>query len=291
MKRVFSVLVLCCLLLSFAFPVMAEPPKIVDGADLLTEAEEQGLEERAAEIAGKYEMDVVILTVDSTDGQFIESYADDYYDKNGYGLGAEYSGVLLMLAMDTREWAISTCGEGIYALTDSSIQTLFSDISWELSEDRYYDAFLRYLEGLETYYEAYACGDPIDNDAPEYDGPGSYESGTQDVIIHYEEPPKFRLSSVIILSLVIGAIIAAVALWIMSRGMKTARRQSGAVSYLVDGSMHFLTRQDFFLYSRTSRTAKPQDHGSGGRSSSGRGGSSVHRSSSGRSHGGGHGRF
>ena len=281
MKKLISLLLVLSLL-SLSPAVSADQPKIVDEADLLTSSEEQALEARARAIVQKYGMDVVILTVDSTDGQFIESFADDYYDNNGYGLGSDYSGVLLMLAMNTREWAISTCGGGIYAVTDYGIQMLFSKIADDLSMGDYYSAFDRYLEELETYYEVYAAGDTLDGFAPEYDGPGSFEPGTG---IYYEDSREFSISRVILTSLVIGAVVGAVALWIMRSGMKTAKRQSGAVSYLTNGSVHFLKRQDFYLYSRTSRTTKPQNNGGSGN------GSRVHRSSGGRRHGGGSGRF
>ena len=122
MKRLTTLLLTLLMVLALAAPVFAAAPKIVDNADLLTDAEEADLEAKAQDLADRYDMDVAILTVDSTYGSYIESYADDYYDNNGYGIGPDYSGVLLVLAMDTREWAISTCGDTIYALTDYGIQ-------------------------------------------------------------------------------------------------------------------------------------------------------------------------
>lgn len=285
MKFLRTLLIL--LLIPFlALPVFALQPKVVDEADLLSREEESMLEAKAQALAEQYSMDVVILTVNSTSGVYIEQYADDYYDNNGYGIGENYSGVLVMLCMDTREWAISTCGDTRYALTDYGIEQLFSVMAGDLSYGYYYDAFDAYLNALPQYFDAYLKGDPIDGDSGGYTGPGSYEPGTDDDIIYYpEDPPGFW--DVFPTSLLIGAVVALITVLIMRSSMNTVRKQSSASAYKAYEGCRLVRQQDIFLYSTLSRTRRPQDTGGGG----GGGGSSVHRSSSGRSHGGGHGRF
>ena len=80
---------------------------------------------------------------------------------------------------------------------------------------------------------------------------------------------------------VIGLVIAAIATAIMKGQLKSVRSQAGASSYVKSGSLNVTHRQDLFLYRDVKRTAKPKDSG----------GSSTHTSSSGRSHGGGGGKF
>lgn len=70
-------------------------PKIIDNAGLLTSNEESNLEYLAQSIVSFYEMDVVILTVDNTNGADVTTYADNYFDYNDYGIGDDNSGVLL----------------------------------------------------------------------------------------------------------------------------------------------------------------------------------------------------
>lgn len=285
MRRLTTLLLAFLLIAALAVPVLAVTPKIIDNADLLTDSEEAVLEAKAQTLADQYEIDVVILTVSSTNGQYIESYADDYYDNNGYGIGPDYSGVLLVLAMDTREWAISTCGDAIYALTDYGIEALFRAMANELSYDEYYAAFGTYLDELPRYFEAYENGDPIDGYHSDYDGPGTYIPGTQDDIIYYDpEPDAGDYLRIVFVSLFIGAAVGGIAILVMRGQMNTAKAQSGATSYLRDGSFRLTRHLDLFLYSRVNRTRRQQ-------SSGGSGGSGVHRSSGGRSHGGGHGRF
>jgi uncharacterized protein len=67
----------------------------------------------------------------------------------------------------------------------------------------------------------------------------------------------------------------------MKGKLKSVRVQAGASGYVKTGSMNVTHRQDLFLYRDVNRTAKPKDSS----------GSSTHTSSSGRSHGGGGGKF
>lgn len=289
MKRLFSLLFCFLLILATAQTAFAAEPKIVDDADILTDSEEALLETKAQELVREYEMDVVIVTIPSLNGTFSSDYADDYFDYNGYGIGPDYSGVLLLLSMDEREWAISTCGDTIYALTDYGIQELFYSIAGYLSEDRYYDAFDAYLDELPYYFKAYQDGDPIDGYREPYDGPGTYEPAPGDDVIYYphREPGLQDYLIRFLFALVIGAAAGGITLLILRGQMNTARPQSGAQSYMIPGSYNLRQYQDIFLYSNVSRTRKPERNSSGG----GGGGSSVHSSSSGRSHGGGRGGF
>lgn len=290
---------LCLLLLAALFiTASAAEPKIVDKADLLTDQEEQKLEEKARQIVSDYQMDVVIVTVDGLGSKTSEQYADDYFDYNGYGIGDDYSGVLLLISMEERDWAISTCGDAIYALTDYGIQQIFSSFSMDLSAGYYYDAFDTFLDALPGYFEALSHDTPIDGNQGGYEGPGSYYPGTSDDVIYYpgyqHKVTAGEVFGKILIALLVGCGVAGLVVWLMGRSMRTARAQSSADDYIQHSSFHLRSCQDFFLYSRTSRVrrAEDSDHGSrGGGHHGGGGGSSVHRSSSGRSHGGGHGKF
>lgn len=289
-KKWIAFLLVSLMLLSCSATVFARDNRIVDEADLLTGSEEAELSEKAAALADTYQIDVVILTIDSLDGAYVESYADDYYDSHDYGYGSDYSGVLFLLAMDTRDWAISTTGDGIYALTDYGIESLFEKVAPYLADDDYYSAFDRYLDELEWYFDAYAQGEAIDGYTYDYHGPGTYEPGTREDVVYSEKPLTagkilFRLA----VSLILGAVAGGVVLLILRRGMNTARAAKGADSYMAGGSFRLTHRQNILLQSHVSRTSRSENNGSGGHR--GGGGSSIHTGSSGRSHGGGHGKF
>lgn len=290
MKKLTIYLLCAVLLLTLPFSVAAFSEKIVDDANLLSDSEEVALEQKAKTLVSKYQMDVVILTVWSLDGKSAQDYADDYYDTNGYGIGGDYSGLLLLLSMENRDWYISTCGETIYALTDYGIQSVFEEIAWYLSEDQYYYAFDEYLDQLDDYFAAYAQGEPVDGYKDPYDGPGSYYPGTYDDIVYYDDSEQGFVIPLFI-SLAIGAAVGGIAILIMRSQMNTAVAQSGAQSYVQNGSYHLNQQQDVFLYQNITRIRRAESSsGSRGGSFHG-GGSRIHTSSFGRRHGGGGGRF
>lgn len=281
MKRIlFSLFLSVMLILTLSLVVSAAVglPMVVDNADLLDPAEESSLEEKAQELRSQYEMDIVILTVDSLNGKTAQDYADDYYDENGYGYDENGSGVLFLLAMAEREWYISTCGEAIYALTDYGIQQLGETAFSYLYGDDFEPVFDAFLTVLPEYLDAHEVGAPVDGYA---DDSEDYYHGEQDTVVYYEE----EYSPSIFLSLVIGVIAAAVVSLIMRSSMNTKRKQYNASSYMKNESFHLKRHQDLFLYSNVSKVRRQQNNSSSG------GGSSVHRSSGGRRHGGGGGRF
>lgn len=271
MKKLTSLLLICLLAFSLTIPAYAgsvivlpdytgAPPKIVDDARILTSTEEATLETQAQKLADQYQIDVVILTMDSLYGQDITEYADDYFDFGGYGLGKDHSGVLLLVSENDREWAISTCGDAIDALTDRGQEMLMDEVLEYLSADEYYEAFTVYLDLLDEYFEAWENGEPV---------------GTGRTL--------FEIVFDLMIALGIGAVAGFITITIMKSGMKTVKPQRSAQSYLKYGSICLKSQNDLYLYSNTTRTIRPSSVSSGG--------SSTHRSSSGRRHGGSRGRF
>lgn len=262
MKKI-SCLILClAMILSLGITALAAggTPKIVDNAGLLTTSEENTLEAMAEALVDEYDIDVAIVTVDSLGHKSAEAYADDYFDDNGYGVGSRHSGVLFLISMEYRDWHISTCGKGIDALTDYGLEKLFDSISDELADNDFYEAFTAYLTELDKYFDAYESGHPIDKTLTFFDFiPG------------------------IIFGLLVGAAVAAIVVGVMKRGMNTAHAQHSAQSYVTPGTFDLQMQRDIYLYSHTSRVRKSESSSSGG--------SSTHRSSSGRSHGGRGGKF
>ena len=280
MKHKLICLILCLLLLPSLFlSVAAEQHYVIDNADLMSSSEEAALEEKALALREEYGMDVVILTVDSLDGQRPQDYADDYYDYNGYA----DDGLLFLLSMEERDWYISTKGAAIYALTDYGIQQVGEGALPYLGDGDYYGGFDAFLDALPTYFSAYYDGAPIDGYA---DTSGDYYHGDQEDVVYYDdyydEPGQVNIW----ISIVIGVVAGGVTVLIMRGAMNTKRRQRSAANYMNDSTYHLRTNLDMFLYSNITKTRIQQES-----SSSGGGGSSVHTSSSGSTHGGGGGKF
>ena len=258
MKKILTVLLALLITLSFAVPAFAEAmPRLVDQADLLTDAQEAALLSKLDTISNKHGMDVVVVTADTLEGKSPTAYADDFYDYNGYC----EDGILLLVSMEDSDWWISTAGYGITAFTDAGIEYLGNRFVPSLSDGDYAGAFEIYANTCDEFITQAKTGDPYDtHNLP-------------------KEPFAFLMNLGI--CFVIGLVIAAIATAIMKGQLKSVRSQSGAANYVKTGSLNVTHRQDLFLYRDVKRTAKPKDSG----------GSSTHTSSSGRSHGGGGGKF
>ena len=109
--------------------VFADLRPVVDNANLLTNQEINYLTEEIEIFKLKYNIDAVIVTINNLEGESPQNYADNYYDYNGYGLGNEESGLILLIDMDTRKIDISTKGEAIRYFTDDRLDKIISDIS------------------------------------------------------------------------------------------------------------------------------------------------------------------
>lgn len=160
-------------------------------------------------------------------------------------------GILLLIAMAEREWHISTAGTAIEAFDDVDLMGLEDGIMEHLPEGEYFEAFDRFISDCEYYWS----NEPVSD---------------------------FEAS--LFIGLPAGLIISAIVVLIMRMMMKTGGGQRDAGSYTVDNSYHLRTNQDLFLYSKVSKRNKPKENTSSG-------GSSIHTSSSGRSHGGRGGSF
>lgn len=245
-------------------PEERQLPRLVDDADILTSEEEWKLEEKLNEISEKYQCDVAVVTTEDTDGRSVVEYADDFYDYNGYGMGEGDDGILLLLDMDDREWAISTYGYGSTAFTDKGQKYISDKFLPYLKEGDYAEAFMVYADLCGDFLEQAETGE-------------AFDSGNM---------PKEPISLLWIPgSLLIGMIFAFVITGFMRLQMKSVRKQTQAFAYIKPDSLKITKSRDSYLYSQTSRTPKPKDNGSSG------GGSSMHTSSSGRSHGGSSGTF
>ena len=253
MRKLILCILILCLLCGVAALSQGATSRVVDEAGLLTDAQAKELSAIADQLSRTHNADIVIVTVNSLGYRSAESFADDYFDDNGYGIGSNYSGILLLLSMEYRDWAISTSGDCIRIFSDRQLDNIFYEIQPELSSDRYYAAFSEYLKLVDQRFETYTNGDKV-------------TFGT--ILLR------------MFIALAIGAAVGGITLAVMRSNMNTAKRQSGAANYVVNGTFRLYRQQDIYLYSRTSRTRRQQNTSS-----------STHHSSSGRSHGGSSGKF
>ena len=273
-KRRISVFILILLLL-FAIPVSAadggkrELPRLVDDADLLTNEEEAALLEKLDEMSERQSCDVVIVTVNSLEGKTSVEYADDFYDYNGYGVGDEYDGLLLLVSMKDRDWAISTSGFGITAFTDAGLNYISEKFLPLLSDGKYSKAFTKFADLCDDFITEAKTGEPYtENHLP-------------------KEPVGVFW---IIVDLVVGLGIGYVIAFRKRQKLISVRRKVEAEDYTVPGSFVLNVNTDTFVRRFvTSKSAASTELKSNSGNTTG--GSTTHTSSSGRIHGGASGKF
>lgn len=128
-----------------------ELTNVKDYLNYLQEDEKTNLQAEIDNIKSEYNLDAVIVITDNTEGKSSMEFADDYYDYNGYGVGSDYSGLLMLINMEQREVWISTTGRAIDIFTDSRISTMIKNITGYLADGKYYNASTIFLSDIADY--------------------------------------------------------------------------------------------------------------------------------------------
>ena len=249
------------LIFFFSASIFAQD-RIIDNAGLLSSSQIAELSRMADSIAAAYDFDLVIVTESSIGGTRLMDYADDFFDYNGYGLGYDRDGCLLLQVTEDRDYWFSSSGRGINVLdkNEYAFDKLEADVLKYLGENNYYEAYRAFLLDMELFLSLEAKGQ-------------SYN--------FFHKWNGLLLLIFWIIALIIG--FAIVGIW--NKGMNTALPQTQAVAYIVSGSLAFREKKDNFLYSTVTKTKRETQSSSGG------GGGGVHTSSSGSSHGGRGGKY
>ena len=268
--------------------VEEHPTRVIDEADILDEYEEEEILSLVNEISERQQFDVVILAVDSLDGEDIQYISADYYDYNGYGMGDNYDGAMFTVSTDEREWYMLTTGSAMDILTDDILYDMEEAIIPYLSDGDYAEAFTKFAKICDAEV-TYAVGGNAADDGISADEETSTDDSDMEEVFedlygdgydrndYYEE----ESSPGILLSVIIGLVLALFPPLVMKGQLQSVRMQASAGNYEKTGSRNITLRRDIFLYHTVNRVPKPKEtqNRSGG-------GSTTFRSSSGRSHGG-----
>ena len=295
-KGIMICLLICTFLVMGSMAVWADQtgavsgqPRVFDQAGLFSETEIIQLEEKIAQCRKSTKMDVVIVSAYADGERSAEEYADDYYDYGGFGAGKKASGVLLLYYMDGPgrpggECYISTAGTMINMLTDERIESILDDVYGDLGNRDFAGATEHFLEDVKVYVK-----EGVES------GQYTYDRDTGEIVRYH----SIRLYEVAIAVVIAGILAGSVCLDIKKRyAMKQSSREvsNSLQAYRADCAFHFSVAGDKMVnkYVRSVPIPRNTSSGSGGRGHSGSssaGRSTIHTSSSGRSHGGGGRRF
>lgn len=240
----------------------SEYPRLIDEAGLLSDAEYADILNRLDEISERQHFDVTIFTEDTySDYNYsdITNFADDIYDSLGFGYGENRDGVVLVRVLDTRDLYLSTFGYGIDVVTDAGCAHILNEIKGYIADGDYYSGFSMFIDLMDDYIDQAKSGEPYDT----------------------HNLPRAPFSKIwLLISPVVGLILAMISVGAMKSKLKTVRPALAAGSYVRENSMNVTESRDLYLYRNITRTKRASSENSGG-------GSSTHTSSSGGTHGGG----
>lgn len=264
--------------------------RIFDHAQLLTPAQEADINKRIAQFQKDYEMDFVVVTYN---GPFrmgsAQEDADIFYE-DGCRAGVlgnvedasddEDSGMLLYINWDQGEYHVSTTGRMIDYITDERANALNNELLSNLRSARQTGNFAVCVTSLINSTGVY-----IKKGIPE--GQFQYDVVTGQMLTSRHQA---LTSNEIVVSGGIGLIVALIFVFSV-KGNYNLKRNTYSYSFKKNSRMNLTHDTDQYLRSSVSRTRRYTDSGRGSGGGGFSGGSGVHVSSGGGSHGGFGGKF
>jgi len=242
MKNTHRLLVLLlAALMIFTAAAFAQPQldSITDSIGILSDSEELTLENKAQAVGSEYSFGIYAIIVQDwrsyVSASNIKSAAGKIYDDYELGYGERKDGLLLLLSMNDREYAI---------ITGSSFsERIFNDSSLTRVEDRFLDDFKvnDWAGGLKDYISG-AEKELASRYASAVETQGKIDTGA--ILYAGGRSPAVNLLIVLGIPMLIAAIVCG----IFAAGMKNARIATDAGNYLDRHSLHFTIRSDRFTH-------------------------------------------
>ena len=246
-KCILSLLLALCLVLSLGGAALASNqitmPYVTDAAGLLTNEQVMALEAQAKQIAENYGCAPYILVVDD-----FRVYEDTYdifeagmnlYERWELGYGPEKNGLLLILSMAERDYALVTYGSVTHrAFTDYGQDYLREQFLDNFRNDDWAGGFQDYLNTGAWLLEQAKNGTPYDVDTA----------------------PKGFNPLIIVIPLVLALAVCLV----LTGQMKTAKRKTEAGDYMVPGGTDMRVVQDIFTHRTVTRQVIQNENKGGG---------------------------
>lgn len=221
--------------------------RLTDNADILSETEEDKIEDALDDVSEKYGMEVLVYTTKDVYQDTEEACMDFAFDRLEQYLDArgESDGIIFVVDMDYRLWNMSTKGNAEEAITESYGLKIFDKkLVGYLSDGEYETCFLEYAELCEEFFVAYDEGKP------------------------YGATRPYITAGLVIKSLLIGAVIGLVAALIVTsllkKQLRSVQKGTTANNFVRQGSFKLETNKDLFLYKNVTKVKIQSSSGGGG---------------------------
>lgn len=247
MKRKLFVWMLTLLLvLTAAVPAFAANDDLLhvnDAADILSYDEWEALEDAAAALSYQMGCGVYIVTVedyrDYGSGD-VYTVTTEIYHENGYGEGAGRDGIMILLSMRARDYAMFVYGDyAEYAFNSYGQEKLEDSFMDHFGSNDWYGGFSGYINACQSYLVQAAKGEPVSKN------------------------PAGAIAIVILVSLAAAAVVC----FVLLRKMKSVHIQTEAGNYITAAGLNLTGKSDVFLYRTETRRRIEKDtesHSGGG---------------------------
>lgn len=219
---------------------------VQDDALLVTQEEEQKLEQECERILKEHHTGVYIVTTEDFGGGDIKEWQRDIFEQYNLGADCDGNGIMLAVSMAERDWGIVSFGTAQEAFTTYGRERMGEIILDDLSDGEFFDAFSKYISLADDYFTAGEEGNP-------YSEEHRYGEG-------------WKIPAIIAVSFILSLFVSLMIVLSWKRSMNTRVRQDGAMAYLKEGSFHLYQQTDRFLYHRVTRTKIQKESSSSGSS-------------------------
>ena len=250
-KKIISIIFAIVLVFGLSVCAYAEEQRFVfDEASILTYDEIEELNAKAKEISETYGCEVYAITFPGLDGNEAWELNEMLYAelKEYYGAGEDV--VILMLAMEERQYDIMARGFGNTAFTDYGKDVMAEKFLDDFANDDWYWGFYDYMATCDEFLAMAVNGEPFDVDSDE-GGSGLFG---------------------IIIAIVISCLIAFAVCSILRAQMKTARIATEAHDYQKE--LNLTNQYDRFSHRDIKRVYNPPKEENEGGTTVNSGGSS-----------------
>lgn len=259
-KRLLTLLAVLCLLMTLAVPAYAAGNTyIYESAMLLTDAEIMELNQMCTDAAEAYGCGIYVVTLDDHSMYHSESLyaAEEIYRAMDFGVGENKNGILLMLSMSQRDYALVAYGD--------IANSVFTDRRQDAIIDDFLDDFANddWEGGLGDYVEN--CVYTLEN----FDGvigeaySGYYEDGVY-YPVTLSAVYAANLRGCMEIGLMIGAVVALI--WCIVKVMQTRTVRVGrtADEYVPVRGVNVHLREDTYVHSTHRTVVHSDDDDDGG---------------------------
>lgn len=124
---------------------------VYDEADLLSDSEEEDLQEMIEDAIDEAELNIAVLTIDNNFGRTQSVIADEFQNALLWDYIDNFdhrSGVLLLIDMDDRQMFITTTGIAYVTVNDNIVETILDDIEARASAGQYEEMCQEFVEDV-----------------------------------------------------------------------------------------------------------------------------------------------